>query len=64
MKVNLNNKIKVKLTGAARFYLANRHAKLFGNIGVSQPVDIKFGYDGKYISFEYIKKQYDSRSKR
>ena len=30
MKVNLNNKIKVKLTEAAKTYLANRHAKLFG----------------------------------
>lgn len=25
-------------------------------IGVGFPVDIKFGYDGKYISFEYNKK--------
>ena len=25
-------------------------------IGVSKPVDIKFGYDGKYMSFECIKK--------
>ena len=31
MKVNLNNNIKVKLTSAAKTYLANRHAKLFGN---------------------------------
>jgi hypothetical protein len=22
-------------------------------IGVSEPVDIEFGYDGKYMSFEY-----------
>lgn len=24
-------------------------------IVVSEPVDIKFGYDGKYVNFEYIK---------
>ena len=30
MKVNLNNNIKVKLTSAAKTYLANRHARLFG----------------------------------
>ena len=45
MKVNLNNKIKVKLTEAAKTYLANRHAKLFGEYSkFTLPKEDKEGY--------------------
>jgi hypothetical protein len=45
MKVNLNNNIKVKLTSAAKTYLANRHAKLFGNYPrFSLPKEDEEGY--------------------
>jgi len=45
MKVNLNNNIKVKLTSAAKTYLANRHARLFGNYPrFSLPKEDEEGY--------------------
>jgi hypothetical protein len=45
MKVNLNNNIKVKLTEAAKTYLANRHVKLFGEYPrFTLPKEDKEGY--------------------
>jgi hypothetical protein len=45
MKVNLNNNIKVKLTSAAKTYLANRHARLFGKYPrFSLPKEDEEGY--------------------
>ena len=45
MKVNLNNNIKVKLTSAAKTYVANRHARLFGKYPrFSLPKEDEEGY--------------------
>ena len=54
MKVNLNNNIKVKLTSAAKTYLANRHARLFGKYPrFSLPKEDEEGYS-KWQLWDFI----------